>query len=118
MKFLADAHVSHVVVAFLGEMGHDCTTASYLPAGLADEGVLAVAVSEQRILITADKDFGQLVFRDGLPVTGVLLMRLRHAITEAERVERLRECWAEIVSLLPAHFVTVDQDSVRSRPLE
>ncbi|HEX8325519.1 MAG TPA: DUF5615 family PIN-like protein [Tepidisphaeraceae bacterium] len=118
MNFLADAHVSHLVVAFIQSLGHDCTKASYLRQGLNDEGVLEVAVRENRVLITADKDFGELVFRDGLAVPGVLLMRLRHAISEQDRVERLRGYWQEIEAALPGHFVTVDQNTVRCRPLE
>lgn len=44
--------------------------------GADDETILQRAVSEDRILITCDKDFGELVFRDNLPHRGIILLRV------------------------------------------
>jgi len=45
--------------------------------GIADSEVLAMAQTEKRIIVTFDKDFGELAFRWGLPATsGIILLRL------------------------------------------
>ena len=49
--------------------------ASY-PQGLADEDVLAIARDKKRILLVADRDFGELIFQKGFLHTGVIFFRL------------------------------------------
>jgi predicted nuclease of predicted toxin-antitoxin system len=48
-------------------------------ARMVDSAILAWAVNEQRLVITMDKDFGELVFRSGQAHDGVLLLRLEEA---------------------------------------
>lgn len=58
---------------FLRRLGHDVATIAVdHPASLKDEDVLAIARREQRILITDDRDFGELVFRNRRPHAGVM----------------------------------------------
>lgn len=58
--------------------GHDVFWVRTELAGATDERVLAHAVAEDRILLTFDKDFGDLAFRAGLPATcGIILSRIR-----------------------------------------
>jgi hypothetical protein len=50
----------------LRSLGHDVSAVSRnYPPGLADDDVLAIALSEQRILVVADRDFGELIFHQG-----------------------------------------------------
>lgn len=78
MKFLLDENVDYRLVSYLTSQGHHVTSiAQEHPASLADHDVLAIARSEKRILITNDKDFGELIFRHHLPHAGVILLRLR-----------------------------------------
>jgi predicted nuclease of predicted toxin-antitoxin system len=61
------------LIAHLRQLGHDVTAISRdYPHSLADVDVLAIARSEQRILVVADRDFGELIFRQGLAHAGVL----------------------------------------------
>jgi predicted nuclease of predicted toxin-antitoxin system len=65
------------LIPYLRELGHDVATISRnYPPGLADEDVLAIARQEQRILVVADRDFGELIFHQGLVHAGVILFRL------------------------------------------
>lgn len=48
-------------------LGHDVSAASEIAPGASDEDLLALAYNEQRVLVTHDKDFGELVYRRGLP---------------------------------------------------
>lgn len=63
--------------AYLAGHGHDVTyVARDYPHAMADRDVLATAVREQRVLIANDRDFGELVFHQRLPHSGVILFRL------------------------------------------
>jgi predicted nuclease of predicted toxin-antitoxin system len=85
MRLLADAHVSRIFCGFLEAAGHDCAQSELLTPAMSDEVLLNLAVVEKRVILTAEKDFGELVFRRLLAVPGVILLRLR-APTEAERL--------------------------------
>ena len=68
MKFLFDACASsHSMYFTLTRLGHDVISAVEIDPRAADEELLALATEEQRILITEDKDFGELVFVRRLP---------------------------------------------------
>ena len=67
MRFLLDACVaSRRLAATLTELGHDVLCASDFNPSARDEELLQLAIEEQRIIITQDKDFGELVFLRGL----------------------------------------------------
>lgn len=77
MRFLLDESADARLIPFLRAAGDDATRiAGEYPAGLPDQTVLALAVQEDRILITADRDFGEMIVRMGLPHSGVILFRL------------------------------------------
>jgi predicted nuclease of predicted toxin-antitoxin system len=76
MIFLADESVDRVVVSALRAAGYETTYVAEDRPGLTDSAVLDTAIAENRILITADKDFGDLVFRQARRPLGVLLLRL------------------------------------------
>lgn len=63
MKFLADEGVEAQIVARLRLDGHDIEYVAELAPGITDDQVLARANDAVRVLITVDKDFGELVFR-------------------------------------------------------
>jgi predicted nuclease of predicted toxin-antitoxin system len=116
MKFLADAHIGVEMVAMLRDLSHDCTDGSTIPPRLPDVEVLRRAAADGRVVITADKDFGELVFSHGIDCPGVVLIRIALA-DETERVAHLRSVWPTVMSRLPGSFVTVTASRVRARPL-
>jgi len=65
MRFLADEGVDRVVVGALRAAGFDTLYVAEESAGLSDSSVLDLARAEGRILVTADEDFGDLVFASG-----------------------------------------------------
>jgi predicted nuclease of predicted toxin-antitoxin system len=78
MKFLFDQSADFRLIAVLRERGHDVSAVSRdYPQGLADADVLAIARSEKRILVVADRDFGELIFHQGLAHAGVLFFRIQ-----------------------------------------
>ena len=74
MKFLLDENVARSIEHWLIENGHDVRRANLL--GAADRHWAAESSREERILISFDKEFGEIVFREHLPCHGVILSRM------------------------------------------
>lgn len=76
MNLLADEGVDGQIVAALRQAGHEVWYVAEMEPGISDAAVLDLAVTEGRLLLTADKDFGELVFRQHLLMSGIVLIRL------------------------------------------
>ena len=86
MRFLADESCDMTVVRALQSAGHDVVAVRERQAGLTDVAVARIAKEEKRILITEDKDFGQLVHAATDVTAGVILLRFpRNARSEIGR---------------------------------
>lgn len=116
MKFLADAHISTEMVKMFRDLGHDCQDSASIPHRMPDVEVLRKATAEERVVLTSDKDFGELVFVHTIVCPGVVLLRIAIA-NESDRVERVRAVLPTVLSRLPGSFVTITQSGVRARPL-
>src|SRR5438094_9598701 len=75
VRFLADECCDFAAVRALRTEGFDVLSVAEASAGADDERVIAMALQERRILLTEDKDFGQLVFAAGRKSLGVVLLR-------------------------------------------
>ena len=75
MRFLADESRDFNVVRVLREAGFDVLPVVEVSPRAADDRVIAMAVLEDRILLTEDKDFGQLVYASAETSPGVVLIR-------------------------------------------
>jgi predicted nuclease of predicted toxin-antitoxin system len=93
VKFLTDVGVGKKVEEWLAENDYDVIAIRDLNPGMSDQEILSIAVQDRRLVITMDKDFGEMVYRAGQQHTGVLLLRLE----EASGREKMRVV-AEIVS--------------------
>jgi predicted nuclease of predicted toxin-antitoxin system len=76
MRWLADECVDAALVRHLRGGGHDVIYAAEVAAGTTDAQLLRRANDEHRLLLTEDKDFGELVFRLHMTVPGLVLMRI------------------------------------------
>jgi predicted nuclease of predicted toxin-antitoxin system len=83
MRFLADESCDFAVVRALRAEGHEVTAVAEVATGAPDEKVIAAAVREGAILLTEDKDFGQLVFAERRTTGGVIFIRFP-AVLRAE----------------------------------
>jgi predicted nuclease of predicted toxin-antitoxin system len=75
-KFIVDECTGPLVASWLMAKGFDVFSVAENSPGITDEEVLKKAVVEKRILITNDKDFGEMIFKNNLPHKGVIFMRL------------------------------------------
>src|SRR6516164_1803995 len=77
MRWLADECVDAILVNQLRGAGHDTLYVAEVASGATDAEVLRRARNSSRLLLTEDKDFGELLFRLKLAVPGLVLLRLR-----------------------------------------
>jgi predicted nuclease of predicted toxin-antitoxin system len=77
-NFLANENVPGEVVEAARLAGHEVAWIGELSPGADDDAVFAVALAESRVLLTFDKDFGDMAFRQGKTATcEVVLFRPR-----------------------------------------
>lgn len=84
--------------------------------GIGDEEVLGLAEADQRILITEDRDFGELVIRRKLPVLAVLLLELDQLSNRAE-AERVLDVVTTLKEQIVGKLVVIEPSRTRLRPL-
>jgi len=114
MKFLLDENVDSRLAPYLAGPGHDVKAiAQDFPHALSDQEVLSIAHREGRILITNDRDYGDLIFRHLLPHSGVILFRLRTTRLETKQ-QRLDYVLARYSDRLH-NFIVVSEQRVRIR---
>jgi predicted nuclease of predicted toxin-antitoxin system len=114
MKFLFDQSADFRLIAHLRHLGHDVSAISQdHPHSLADEDVLAIVYKEQRILVVADRDFGELIFHQGLAHAGVIFFRLPGAPlqTKIDRLNAVLEQHAD--ALTRGEFLVVSPSQIR-----
>lgn len=116
VRWLADECVAAPLVALLRTNGHDVLYVAEAAAGLSDADVIVLALREQRLLLTEDKDFGDLVFRRERAVPGVVLLRIapeNHALRSV-RVEAAIERYGDG---LFGRYTVIEEGRFRSRRL-
>ncbi|MXY80058.1 MAG: hypothetical protein F4Y94_10335 [Chloroflexi bacterium] len=115
MRFLADENLARSAVDALRSLGHDVAWVRSDSPGVSDEQILERAAAESRVLVTADKDFGELAFRRAAPAHGgVILVRVRGSedvrATALAAAAQTRDDWA-------GQFAVVENDRIRITPL-
>jgi len=114
MKMLADENFPATVIVALRRRGHDVTAVTEAFPGVSDTRVLAAAVTDQRLLLTLDRDFGDLIFHHGNPApAGVILFRLGGSDPQEDNRRMIQtleqpEQWV-------GRFTTVTDTLIRSR---
>jgi predicted nuclease of predicted toxin-antitoxin system len=114
MRFLLDQNFDRRLLHPLREHRHDVAVVGIdYPAGLPDPEVLAIALREQRVLLTNDRDFGELVVGEGLPHAGIIYLRMRRrsAAAKWERLDYVLKQYGDQLS----GFLVVTEDAVRVR---
>jgi predicted nuclease of predicted toxin-antitoxin system len=112
MNILANENFPQDAVVALRERGHDVNWVRTDAPGSSDDEVLARAQAEDRVLVTFDKDFGELAFRVRLPASsGIILFRISspssaHIAKVAVEVLESRMDWA-------GHFSVVEDNRIR-----
>lgn len=114
MNLVADESVDQPIVDRLRQDGHTVLSIADLDPGIADNAVLRLADQNSALLLTADKDFGELVFRMGNIHTGVVLTRLA-GLSPETKARIVSAAFADHGNELPYAFSVVSSGRIRIR---
>lgn len=114
MKFLADENLDKPIVELLRKDGHTVIYVMEMELGISDEEVIKKAKQESAILLTADKDFGELVFRQGYINCGVVLIRLA-GLSPPQKAEIVSISIKEHTDELFQNFTVITPGAIRIR---
>lgn len=118
MRILADQNVEAPIVARLRQAGHDVLQlADVLPARARDDEVLAHATGEGLVLLTNDKDFGELAFLQRKAAAGVVLLRMP-SLDSTRKAQRLEMALRKVGEhQIVGAMVVVSERAIRRRAL-
>lgn len=114
MNLVADEGVDRAVVERLRREGHDVVYVAELSPSITDEEVLRRANARNALLITADKDFGDLVFRQRVVHSGVIFLRLS-GLSNATKAAVVARVLRERVAELRGAFSIISPAQLRIR---
>lgn len=114
MKFLIDESVEYSLVTDLRKLGYDVSSIAEDSPSLQDVYVLRKAFANTKILITNDKDFGELIYKNNIPHKGVILFRLRSENKDS-KLQRLHLLLEKYNDKIPNHFIVITDSSIRFR---
>ncbi len=117
LQFLANENIPLPSITQLRLDGYDVASITERYPGITDEEVLRIAVAESRIVLTFDRDYGELIFSQAMPCPpGLVYLR----ITPRDPLEAA----ALLVTLIKrnprdlfGHFIVLERDNFRRRPL-
>jgi len=112
LRFLIDIGVGIKVEHWLKDNGYDMRSMRDIDPKAADVDILKIAVAESRMIVTMDKDFGELVYKSREPHTGVLILRLENA-TGGEKAEVVKTILHEHQDKLNERFCVFQAGRLR-----
>jgi len=117
IKFIADVNVEKTAVDYLLMRGYDIKWIPEYSCEISDEDLLQLANTEKRILITNDKDFGELIFLQKKLSTGIILFRVKGQRPH-EKVKLTRKLLQGYQNKLLHYFIVITKNKFRFIPME
>lgn len=114
IKFLADEGFSFLITSMLQKMGYDVKWVGDIASGAADTMIFEISQEEGRIILTEDKDFGELAVRFGYKSNGIILLRI-DADQKELREKRMLELFRKFSDKLKGHLIIVGPERIRFR---
>ncbi|HWP47779.1 MAG TPA: DUF5615 family PIN-like protein [Candidatus Limnocylindrales bacterium] len=114
MNFVADESVDRHIVERLRRDGHVVWYVAEMEPGISDDVVLARANQETALLLTADKDFGEMIFRQRLYAHGIILIRLA-GLSPTRKAEIVALAINQHAAQLPRAFAVIAPEIFRIR---
>ncbi|MDW7679992.1 MAG: DUF5615 family PIN-like protein [bacterium] len=114
LKFLIDIGVGKSTEDFFHIQGYDAKTVRSIDPRMTDSDIIRLAVREERIVITMDKDFGELVYHSSMVHSGIILLRLEDASGD-EKLEVIKEIINKYSEKIKDHFCVYQRDKFRVR---
>lgn len=116
MNLLADEGIDRQIVERLRRDGHEALYVAEMDPSISDNDVLNRANEQNALLVTADKDFGEMVFHQNLLAAGgVVLIRLA-GLSPERKAEIVSRVFRDRSVELPKAFSVISPSGVRIRP--
>ncbi len=112
MRFIIDVNVGRSIEKILIERGFDVISVRDIDPRMTDAEILNRAVKDDRIVVTQDKDFGELIYNSGKLHAGVLLLRMEGESRES-RSKLFQEIIEKHIHILANHFCVYHNSSLR-----
>jgi predicted nuclease of predicted toxin-antitoxin system len=112
MNFVADESCAGPVIRAMREAGHDVIAIAEFAKGATDEDVLQRALDARCVLITEDRDFGELVYARGRRSSGVILLRF-HSSARCSKPATVVAVVAELGARLQDAVTVIEPGRVR-----
>ena len=112
MKFTVDECTGPAVAEFLRGLGYDVFSVYEDDRGISDEEILKRSLAEDRIIITNDKDFGEMIFKGRQKHSGIIFLRLTDE-RFSNKISVIRRLLQKKDSINFKKFLTVTEKSVR-----
>jgi predicted nuclease of predicted toxin-antitoxin system len=114
VKFVADENIDRPIVELLRRSGYIVFYIQEMEPGITDEQVIQRANNESALLLTSDRDFGEMVFRQGRNVHGIILTRLA-GLSLKGKAEILLKAIKEHEDNLYGNFTVITPNAIRIR---
>lgn len=117
MKLIADENIPKYVVDKLAEQGFEIVSIREILPGAKDKEVISFVEKKKGILLTFDKDFGELMYKERKAVKGIILLRF-FPISPEVILKRLKNLFSKYPGLeFENNFIVVDEDKIRVRKI-
>jgi len=112
LKFLADVNIEKPIVGYLNDNGYDVLWIPDFDCRMNDNELLDLANRENRILITNDKDFGEIIFLQKRISEGVILFRVKGQDVD-KKIRGLDRILQMYKNNIPDHFIVISDKKIR-----
>jgi predicted nuclease of predicted toxin-antitoxin system len=116
VRWLVDECVDYELVERLRAAGHDVSYVLEITPRARDAEVIGRADAENRLLLTEDKDFGELVFHQARRVPGIVLLRINPSMRSLKWA-RIQSAIASFGASLLGRYTVIEEARMRSRSL-
>ena len=110
MRLLADENISPKTIQIIQQQGIDVTSIRDTKPGVTDREVVKIANREKRVIVTFDKDFGEIIIRNGFKAPGLILLRINK--TPAEVAKRILDVAKRGIPL-EGKIVVIQENKIR-----
>ncbi len=113
MRLLADENLDPQIIQALRAEGYDVRAIRETDPAAPDDRVIEIAQSENRILLTEDKDFGGIVYERAQPSPGVILVRRFHSASK-RKSDEVVNAFKKLGNSLAGEFVVIEPGRIRA----
>ena len=112
IKFIADVNIEKKIVDYLHDNGYDVKWVPDYNCTISDNDLIRIAKREKRVLITNDKDFGEITFLQRRVSAGIILIRVKGQKVR-DKVKLMKKLLQKHEDRILKHFVVLTKDKMR-----